>query len=337
MRLLRGVVPGKKRRVALIGNVSQEPYCNNLLPIAAAFERAAEVRIIEPWQVPEFVPTWGAKPAPVPLPAFSSLGEEFVPEIVVCLAGGLYLDSEVRGAFPQETVTVGLALSDPLGIEASLGIAERFDLFYSQDPHALPIYLERGLDVGLCKPAADPAIYRPMRGGAACDVIFVGKWTAHRDRLVQALAEHCSIRVHTRRDESRWSIPVHPPLNRPADLARAYSGARLALEVALVEQPDNPLHGSYRITNRPQFAAACRIPSLIEPYDELARFFEPGREIAVYNDGDELADRALELLRDDRRRRAMGRRARRRVAADHTWDQRIRRILSDAERLLPGT
>jgi len=320
----------------LIGNVSQEPYCNNLLPIASAFERAAEVRIIEPWKVPEFVPTWGAKPAPVPSQAFSPLGEGFVPEVVVCLAGGLYLDPEVRGEFLQKTVTVGLALSDPLGIEASLEIVEEFDLFYSQDPHALPIYLERGFEVGLCEPAVDPVVYRPMRGGQTCDVIFVGKWTAHRDRLVKALAERCSVRVHTRQDESRWSIPVHPPLNRPVDLARAYSGARLALEVALVEQPGNPLNGSYRITNRPQFAAACRTPSLIEDYDGLTRFFEPDREIAVYNDGDGLADRSLELLADDRRRRAMGRRARQRVVDDHTWDQRIHRILADAERLLPN-
>jgi glycosyltransferase involved in cell wall biosynthesis len=231
-------------------------------------------------------------------------------------------------------VTVGLGLSDPLGIEASLAIAASFDLFYSQDPHPIPLYAEKGLAVGVCRPAVDPEVYRPMAVGETCDVLFVGKWTAHRDGLAEALAKVCAVRVHTRMGEDRWSVPVLPPLNRPDDLARAYSRARVALEVALVEQPGNPLNGSYRITNRPQFAAACGTPSLIEPYDELIRFFEPGREIAVYNDERELVARALELLSDDRARHAMGDRARQRIVREHTWDRRIRQLLADAEKLL---
>jgi hypothetical protein len=324
----------RRHAIVLIGNVSQEPYCNNLLPVVAAFERVAEVQVLEPWKIPGFESTGGARPAPVPARALAALPGDLTPQIVVCLAGGLFIEQESRVTLPDGCLTIGLALSDPLGLEASLDIAPSFDLFYTQDPHALPFFTESGLNVGLCLPAVDPSVGCGIRGEPVCDVIFVGKWTEYRNRLVSNLANHCSIRVHTEAGETRWSVPAHPPLNTPHELAGAFARARLALEVARVEQEGNPLHGSHRITNRPQFAAVCGTPSLIEDYDELGRTFQPGREIATYSDERDLVETALELLGNDRRRTRMGRSAKRRVTRGHSWDRRVRMLLKDADRLL---
>jgi spore maturation protein CgeB len=321
------------QRVLLLGNVTQQPYCNNLLPIVRAFEMEAQVRVLEPYLIPSFTATGGALPAEVPVSAIAGATVGFAPEVVVGLAGGLFLTPAARAALPDDTVLVGLAMSDPLGLDASMAIAPSFDLFYSQDPHALPLYADRGLDVRLCEPAVGPDLYRPVKTAPTCDVLFVGKWTPHRDELVTALARGATIRVHTSAGETRWSVPARGPLNTPRELAEACSGARVVLEVALVEQPGNPLDGTCRITNRPQFAAACGTPSLIESYDELPRFFQAGREIITYTSVADVESAAALLLGNEKLRRAVARRARRRVIRQHTWSHRVRRVLGDAARM----
>ncbi len=322
--------PFPRRPVALlVGNISQEPYCNNLLPIVNGFARWCTVEILEPMGIPGFVGSGGARPAPVPAEPLLELIGSHRPDMVVCLGGGLVLPDEVRRGLPDSIVTVGLALSDPLGLEASLVIGKAFDLFYTQDPNTIPHYEGEGIAVRTCLPAVDPGLYRPTPGGEPCDVLYVGKWTPYRHRLVEALSTHCKVRVHTRTGETRFSVPVHPPLTTPDQLARACSAARLALETALVELPGSPLDGTHRITNRPQFAAACGTPSLSEPFANLALFFEPGREIATYSDEYELVEAAHRLLDDHRERARVGRRARRRVLRQHTWVPRARKIIDD--------
>jgi len=326
----------RRPRVLLFGNVTQEPYCNNLLPVVAAFRRLSNVHVIEPRRLPGFVSTGGARPAAIPPSALSRVPRRFNPDLVICLAGGLFLEPGTRERLPAGALTIGLALSDPLGLEASLAIATSFDLFYSQDPHTVPLYGERGLHVDLCLPAVDPRLYRPRPGGTPCDILYVGKWTPYRDRLITALADRFQVRVHSDLGENRFSVPVQPPINTPAKLARAYSAARLGLEISLVEQPGNPLDGSHRLTNRPQFAAACGTPSLAEAFDELPRFFQPGREVAVYTDEAELVWEADRLLADASARRRMGQRARNRVRHHHTWGLRARQVLHDATELRSG-
>ena len=64
-------------------------------------------------------------------------------------------------------------------------------------------------------------------------------------------------------------------------------------------------------------AAACLIT---DAWEGLEQFFEPGTEMLVARDGDEVA-RQLESL-DARTARAIGQAARRRVLAEHTYDHR---------------
>jgi hypothetical protein len=254
----------------------------------------------------------------------------------VLVAGGLFLTPEARAMLGAGTAVVGLALSDPIGLEASLAIAPHCDLFYTQDPHAVEVYVSHGVAARRCDPAVDPSIYHPAGLEPVCDVLFVGKWTARRDALLRTLAPAVDLRVHTHAGESRWGLPALGPLDSPETLRAAVCGARLALECATVDDPAGPLTGSIRITNRPQIAAACGVASLIEPFDMLPDFFEPGREIFTYRDRDELVAVARAALADPPHRMAVAKAARDRVVRDHTWDHRIRAILADVAAFRAG-
>jgi len=316
-------------RVALFVNLGQPPFTNNLLGLVTAFQRAAGVTVVEPHRFPGFRSTGGAAPAPIPRAAVERAAASGPFDVVVCAAGGLYVLREHRDLLGTEAVWVGLALSDPLGLVAGLTIGREFDLYYTQDPQCVSAYRDRGIRAKRCDLAVDPWVFPKVPRDEQWDVVFVGKWTPLRDRLVAALARRFRVLVHTHRGENRWSVPARPPLDDPAGLMRALASARLALEVATVEGGPERFRGTRRLTPRPQIAALAATPSLIEPFPHLPEFFTPGRDIAIYRGPGELVRRARELLADPQGRRRMAAAARERVLREQTWDQRVSAILAD--------
>ena len=318
-------------RIVVFSNLSQPPFNNNLLAPVEAFRKVGSVRVVEPHLEPGFVPTGAASPAEIPAPAARRATEDFEADQVICLGGALFLSPESRAFFRPATVFVGIALSDPLGLEASMAVAPEFDLFYTQDPQTIPAYAEAGLDVKRCDLAVDAEIFRPVPSAPTCDVVFFGKWTPYRDRMLRSLADRCTVAIHTHRGENRWRLPTLPELDDPESLCRAVSCSRLAIDFALVEQPGNPFDGTYRMTPRTQIAAACAVPTIIEGFSGLGDYFTPGSEVMTFSGEEEMIEVAEELLADADRRRTLGLAARRRVVAEHTWDRRVRQILSDIE------
>jgi spore maturation protein CgeB len=74
-------------------------------------------------------------------------------------------------------------------------------------------------------------------------------------------------------------------------------------------------------------AAGCGAFQLVEWREDLARFFEPGREIVAFREIDELRDLARYYLAHDTERAAIAQRAQRRAHAEHTYGHRLREIL----------
>lgn len=321
-----------RTRVLILGNVGQAPYSNNLLPPVRAFERAAEVRLVEPRLMPGFASTGGSAPAEVPHGPVAEAVADFAPDMVVCLAGGTFLAPATRQVLPAAAVMVGIALSDPLGLAASLAIAPEFDLFYTQDPASVPAYEHAGIAVRRCDLAVDLEMFAPAAVEPDCDVVFYGKRTPYREEVLERLAPEVSVRVHGYAWDPGWRVPTGPQLDTPETLAAGICRARVALELAVMDDAPPPFTGRWRITPRPFIAAACGVPSLIEASPTLSEFFAPGEEIATFGAPDDVAAAALALLGDERRRLEMGRAARRRAAACHTWDQRVAAVLADADR-----
>lgn len=314
--------------------MSQRPFSNNLAGIVRAFAEATDLLVLEPAAYPGFVSTGGAPPVEVPAAAVRQAVERADPELVICLAGALFLSPAARRRFAPGTVFVGFAASDPLGLEASFEIAPHFDLFYTQDPHSVAAYRRRGLAVRDYLPAVDPRAFAPLSREKEWDVVFIGKWTPHREALLGALARRFTVRIFTHAWTRQWGLPCEPPLCSPEEVCEALARARLALECATVDDPGaGELAGSVRMTNRPQIAAACGVPSLVEDFDLLPRFFAPGVEVEPYSSLDDLVVKTAALLADRPRRERMGRLAMERVRRDHTWDQRVAGFLRDVEEL----
>ncbi|MCG6963738.1 MAG: glycosyltransferase [Acidobacteria bacterium] len=319
------------QKIAVFANVSQPPFANNLLPPVSALRRVAIVELVEPHRLPGFIPTGAAAPALVPNEPATGIARCFRPDVVVCLGGALTISETARRAFPPFTVFVGIALSDPLGISASVQIAPDFDLFYTQDPQTLPWYRSRGLTVRRCDHATDPNLFQPGGRDKRIDVIFVGKWSEYREDTLAGLASKCNLAIHAHRAEQQWRLRTLEELDTPAALSGALGAARLSIDFTRVEQPGNPFHLTHRITPRTLLAAACGVPSLIEAQTSLHGLFTPGIDIATFDGPQGLVDSVLDLLENDAQRHALGLAARTRVLQAHTWDLRIAKILRDTE------
>lgn len=105
-----------------------------------------------------------------------------------------------------------------------------------------------------------------------------------------------------------------------ADLYRSY------LAVLNLPQPGNTERGlNLRAFEVPAAGGIGTYPDV----PDLPRCFEPGVEMLVYRDADDLCGQLTALRADPQRARAMVRAGHDRVLAEHTFEHRARRILAD--------
>lgn len=321
-------------RIAVVAITSLAPYGNNLKPAARAFAALGRTRLFDPAEDAEFVPTGAGAPAPLPRGLIEGIGR-FAPQVVVCVGGATFVPSALRPLLPGNPVVVGIAQSDPQALPASLAIAARFDLFYTQDEGSLEVYRRQGVAAGYLALAADPGALFPTPNGTSCDVLYFGKWTAYRHELLRAVARAARVRILAYRGETRWDVPTTPQCDDELALRREINGARLVLDPTRSELCSDPAHDAYRITPRSFMAAACAVPALLEERCPLDGLFTAGEEIVTFDGTPAGAATAVRaLLADEPRRRAIGEAARHRLLASHTWLHRARRVLDDVAALL---
>jgi glycosyltransferase involved in cell wall biosynthesis len=209
--------------------------------------------------------------------------------------------------------------------------APLYDLVLVNDYYHGIQWLELGAERMECLPisAADPDFHHPYeltpdeQAAYTCDVSFVGTLVpAHLySRRVRALA------ALTGFDLGIWSVHDVPaelrPYRRGAALGetmlRVLSAAKLTINT----------HGNfmrYGGNMRLFEAAGAGVLQLAEDLPGIREWFTPGETIVTYTDEADLREKVAYYLRHDAEREAIARRAREHVYAQHTYDQRVRRL-----------
>lgn len=104
---------------------------------------------------------------------------------------------------------------------------------------------------------------------------------------------------------------------------RVFNAARIVLNT----HHEQDIHG---VNLRTFEAAGCGAFQTVEWREDLARFFDIGREIVTFRSVEELRDKVRYYLAHSDERQAIGRRAQRRAHAEHTYTRRVERILQCA-------
>ena len=159
---------------------------------------------------------------------------------------------------------------------------------------------------------------------------YLGTYSVDR----QPKLEDMLVRPARKLSDSRFAVAgsLYPEeLNWPANVDRIdhlpppehrqfYNSQRFTLNVTRQDM----IKAGYSPSVRMFEAAACGTPVISDRWTGLDTFFEPGREILLADNADE----CCKILRDYREaeRQAVGRRARRRVLAEHSAAGRARQL-----------
>ena len=172
---------------------------------------------------------------------------------------------------------------------------------------------------------ADPSVCRPMRSRDQfrANVVFAGRATPHRERLLASLADFglavwgpgwrkTLLRDYCRGE--RLSI---------ADYVRAYGGATVGMNL---HREDPALAGEG--CNRRLFElAAIGVPQVTDECGDLTLHFTPGREILVGRDEREIKELVRAALHDVPAAEAVAAAGRRRALSEHTLMHRMAVLL----------
>lgn len=211
---------------------------------------------------------------------------------------------------------------------------DAFDLVVSFTGGEALTALQRNLGARAVAPlygSADPDAHRPAEPppDRRFDLSYLGTFAADR----QPALEQLFIEPARRRPSRRFAIagsmypeafPWQPNIfylahMPPADHPGFYCASGWTLNITRAPMAQMGYCPSGRLFE----AAACGIPVISDWWEGLDSFFEPGREIAIASDADDVLS-TLDMPDEERRR--MGRAARERALAEHTAAARAREL-----------
>ncbi|MBV9493023.1 MAG: glycosyltransferase [Acidobacteria bacterium] len=217
----------------------------------------------------------------------------------------------------------------------SAKLIPRYDLYLSFTGGPILEHIERTYGSPMARPlycSFDPAIYFPERIGHALDLGYLGTYSDDRQPTLARLLVEPARQWRGGRfvvagaqypKTLRWPRNVarieHLP---PAEHRAFYSSQRFTLNVTRAAM----IRAGYSPSVRLFEAAACGVPIISDDWVGLDSIFRIGSEILVARSSQD----ALAFLHDmdERERREIGRRARRRVLAEHTAAHRAAELES---------
>ena len=206
-----------------------------------------------------------------------------------------------------------------------------YDFIISNSEGGIPRLLELG--ARKAEPlfwAADPGLFQPMAVDKDVDVFFYGQGDRFRREWMHALVGEPSVRLPEvdfaiggsdfRADLGRARLLGQIPFN---GFNRAIAAARVNLNIT------RRSHATVFASSsaRPFELAMAGAAIVSNPCAGIERWFEPGRELVIAHDADEAVSAYRDLLGDPGAAQDMGKRARERALAEHTYTQRARQLL----------
>jgi spore maturation protein CgeB len=237
-------------------------------------------------------------------------------------------------------------------------IAPAFDWCLVPERFRLADYKKAGANPIYCQEAANPSVYRPYDLQQEFDVTFVGQRYGDRPAFLSALD---TSGVDARAWGPHWNTPVLSPssfrsaaasvkrlvLGRPkppasnfplercgpplsdVEYVEMYSRSKISLGFTKVADGVPGPTSIKQVRLRDFEAPMSGAFYLVEHYEELEDFFEPEKEIAVFEDADELVEKAKYYLRHDSERERIRAAGMERARRDHTWQSRFRQVFAE--------
>jgi spore maturation protein CgeB len=211
---------------------------------------------------------------------------------------------------------------DPHQLGVSLALGPAYDCFFTHDSSSLARHRRAGTRAHYLAFGCDPAYHRSLDGGERwrAPLVFVGSRDPARERIARELADLGLVARGP-----GW--PRGPAYGD--DFVRALSGADVGLNVHQhFGEGGDPARYGTGANMRVFELAAIGSPQLSDAKGDIARHFEPDREVVLYRNLGDLRERARWLLGDEPARGSLAAAARERALREHTWRHRLEELLT---------
>ena len=209
-------------------------------------------------------------------------------------------------------------------------IAPSYDHIFTASEKAINMYKEMGCEkVHFLPFACEPIVHKKLsllNDGCASnnlDVVFVGTYAQRRGRLIKAL-EKSGIRVEVYGPYWKYfkrGGNVHDGVYGP-EMVKVFNSAKIVLNIHIND--DLP----YKVNMRTFEAAGCRSFLLTDKSYGLEKMFVCGSEVVCYENEKELIELAKYYLEHKDERIKVGERGGERAYREHTYGERIKKLLS---------
>ena len=211
----------------------------------------------------------------------------------------------------------------------SRALIPKYDLYLSFTGGPTLERLEREFGARMARPlycSVDPDQYAPESADASWDLGYLGTYSDDRQPSLTQLMLEPARRLRDHRfvvagpqypDDISWPDNVERITHlAPREHRGFYNAQRYTLNITRQDMIRAGWSPSVRLFE----AAACGTAIISDYWDGLEAFFEPGREILIARTARDTAEYLHDVPEEERR--ALGTRARERVLARHTSEQR---------------
>lgn len=276
---------------------------------------------------------------------FVEMAARMRPDLVLVLDGTQLLDLRKI----QELRCMGIPCAvwfadDPYYTDSTVKVAAVFDYVFTLELNCVSFYRDRGCPQVHHLPfAANPQVFtpKPVPIEYRTDILFIGSGFWNRIRFFDSIAPYLAARktlfvgLWWNRLRNYRLLADKIRLNTwmtPEETALYYNGAKVVINLHRAHDDDtynqNSIGLEARSVNPRTFEiAACGTLQVSDNRMDLARFYEPGKEIVTYSSPAELTRIIDYYLEREEERREIAVNAARRTALEHTYDRRLATML----------
>ena len=235
-------------------------------------------------------------------------------------------------------------VDDPYVTDETVSLATHYDIVFTQERACVPLYRSAGCPRVHHMPlAAHPGLYRPMEVGPEyrSDVCFIGVAFWNRVKLIDEIASYLKDKklmiagaLWSQRLSRYGDLAhgIHTGWIEVPETVKYYNGAKIVINMhRTIEAGSDNRNGfnwpAESVNPRTFEIASCGTLQITDLRAELPEHFAVGSEIAVFESASHLIEQIDHYLHHDEERLQMAARSFRRTRRNHTFSNRIGKLL----------
>lgn len=269
------------------------------------------------------------------------------PDLVLIL-DGMYITTEELDHVRSQGFRVAVWLTDdPYYTDLTITTVKHYDYVFTLELNCVSLYKQLGCEQVHYLPfGVHTEHYGPLPTQTPFplkrDVSFIGSAYWNRIYFLQPIMPQL-VKYNTNINGVWWDrLPEYPVYQHkielgkwmgPVETAAAYNASKIVINLHRSHEDDsvnqNLLNIPAASPNPRTFEiSACGTLQLCDARDDLARFYEPAKEIVTYSSPQDLLEKVEFYLTHEKERQDIALRALERTYRDHTYNTRVNELLS---------